>query len=235
MAITRTPPCEPVPPTLRAYHEVQLAYDFFNVEFYSGKLPPALITFRGKGSRSLGYYSPKRFATTAGVTTDEIALNTRHFKNQSFTDVMATLVHEMVHLWQQHFGAKRSRSAYHNKEWAGEMLRLGLHPSHTGRAGGRMTGQQMHHYIAPQGAFAIAVKKLTAMLPGITWFDVQVADMLPKGLADLELVTPPRGLSGRRTIYRCPSPSCGDRAEGKSTLFLICGKCNLQMTPVGLR
>jgi hypothetical protein len=31
---------------------------------------------------------------------------------------LSTLVHEMAHLQQNHFG-KSSRTGYHNKEWAG--------------------------------------------------------------------------------------------------------------------
>ena len=59
----------------------------------------------------------------------------------------------MAHEWQYHYGRHQSRGAYHNREWAGEMLRLGLHPSDTGRPGGRVTGQQMTHYIMPGGRF----------------------------------------------------------------------------------
>ena len=38
---------------------------------------------------------------------------------------MGTLVHEMVHFWQQEFGTP-SRRGYHNREWADKMEALGL-------------------------------------------------------------------------------------------------------------
>jgi hypothetical protein len=68
---------------------------------------------------------------------------------------LATLVHEMVHLEQDHFGTP-SRSGYHNKEWAAWMDRVGLTPSNTGAPGGKRTGQQVTHYIVPDGPFAHA-------------------------------------------------------------------------------
>ena len=231
MAITKNPAQFLMAPTTQAYHEVQLAFDVFNIELFNNTLPPCLITFQRKGSSTYGYYSSKRFASTAGATTDEIALSPRFFKNRSFVEVMSTLVHEMAHHWQFHFD-KPSRHGYHNKEWAQKMLWLGLRPSHTGQAGGKMTGQQMTHYILPGGRFERAAEKLRGMVPGLTWFDVHAAELLPKGLTGSDLVAP-SGLSGRRTVYRCRS--CKDRAEGKSSLQLICGKCDVRMEPDGLR
>jgi hypothetical protein len=233
MAITKSPPRDDLPPTTQAYHEVQLAFDFFNVELFDNKLPPCLLTFQRKGSGTYGYYSSKRFATGEGKTTDEIALSPRFFKDRSFVEVMSTLVHEMAHHWQAHYGTA-SRGGYHNRQWAEKMLWLGLRPSRTGAAGGKMTGQSMSHFILPGGRFAIAVEKLRAMVPALTWFDVDAAVRLPKGLAGSDLIPKP-GLSGRRTVYRCPNLQCGDHASGKSTLLLICGKCGLQMEPDGLR
>jgi predicted SprT family Zn-dependent metalloprotease len=229
MAITKTPPSNELAPTTQAYHEVQLAFDFFNAALFDGKLPACLITFQRRGSSTLGYYAAKRYVTAAGGATDEIALNPRFFQSASFEDVMSVLVHEMAHAWQAHFGRKRSRNGYHNKEWAGEMLRLGLRPISTT---GKMTGQSVAHTIIPGERFAVALEKLRTMLPALTWRDAREAHLMPKGLPQSELLGPVP-LSGRRTIYRCPA--CKDRAEGKSTLFIICGKCNLRMEREGLR
>jgi hypothetical protein len=233
MAITQEHTSPGLSPSTQAQHELQLAYDFFNRELFDGKLPPCFVTFQRKGSRVRGYFAPDRLGTADGRLTHEIALNPRHFKNRTFMEVMSTLVHEMVHLWQHLFGRKRSRSGYHNKEFGGQMLYVGLHPSHTGEPGGRMTGQQMTHYIMPGGRFEIAAIKLQAMLPALTWFDVNAAQELPKSLTDTDLVSEPRPLSGRRTVYRCPA--CRLRADSRSNAFLVCGTCEVQMPPAGLR
>ena len=60
--------------------------------------------------------------------------------------MLSTLVHEMAHLWQHHFG-KPSRSNYHNKEWGDKMREIGLVPSSTGAPGGKATGQRVSHYL----------------------------------------------------------------------------------------
>ena len=76
-------------------------------------------------------------------------------------ETLSTLVHEMVHLWQQHHG-KSGRGRYHNREWAEKMKQVGLYPSNTGKPGGREVGQQMTHYVIEGGAFAVAFEALAS-------------------------------------------------------------------------
>jgi predicted SprT family Zn-dependent metalloprotease len=83
--------------------------------------------------------------------TDEIALNPSCFKDRADAQIFSTLVHEMVHLWQFHFGSS-SRSGYHNREWADRMEQLGLMPSYTGEPGGERTGQRVTHYTSSTAA-----------------------------------------------------------------------------------
>ena len=231
MATAKKPPSAGVPPTTLTYHRLQPAFDFFNAELFDGQLPPCLITFQRKGSSTYGYYSFKRFATLGGETSDEIAINPRFLKTRSFVEVMSTLVHEMAHCWQHHYGTP-SRTGYHNKEWAEKMMCLGLRPSRTGKREGPMTGQRMTHCIIPGGRFEIAVEKLRAMVSDLPWFDVHAAQLLPKRLVATDLVAK-SGLSGRRTVYRCLR--CRKRAESDSTFFAICGHCEVPFERVGLR
>src|SRR5947209_20129451 len=103
-------------PTTQTYTSLTSAYEFFNRELFGGTLPPCLITMqRHKGA--YGYFSGERFANTSDPTdiTDEIALNPSHFATRKPEEVLSTLVHEMVHLWQYHFG-KRPSSGYHDKQ-----------------------------------------------------------------------------------------------------------------------
>jgi len=61
-----------------------------------------------------GYFSPERFTHTenAGTHLHEIALNPQHCRAQTTTDVLAILVHEMTHLWQQHHGTPPRRRSH---------------------------------------------------------------------------------------------------------------------------
>ncbi len=107
-----------------------------------------------------GYFSGQRFGTKDGSEVmDEIALNPAHFKSRTTEESLSTLVHEMCHLEQHHFG-KPSRSGYHNREWAGMMRAIGLMASATGLPGGSETGQKVTHYITGGGAFDRACAEL---------------------------------------------------------------------------
>ncbi|MGC3743111.1 SprT-like domain-containing protein [Pseudomonas aeruginosa] len=128
-------------PTHEVYAELQLAYEHFNVQLFDGQLPDCLITLQ-RERRTYGYFSRKRFARRSGEMTDEIAMNPGYFAIRSLRKTLSVLAHEMVHLWQFHFGAP-GRRGYHNKEWAARMEALGLMPSNTGAPGGKRLGEQV--------------------------------------------------------------------------------------------
>jgi len=86
----------------------------------------------------------------ADLETDEIALNSGTFAQRTDEEILSTLVHEMVHHWQGHFG-KPGRGRYHNHQWADKMEALGLVPTHTGLPGGRKVGQLVTHSIVAGG------------------------------------------------------------------------------------
>lgn len=208
-------------PTAEAYGELQDAYDYYNRALFSDQLPACLITLQRRSRRTLGYFSHSRFRSLRDgrAVTDEIALNPVHFERRAVSDVLSTLAHEMVHLWQAHFGTP-SRSRYHNKEWAARMESVGLMPSNTGKPGGKRTGQQMTHYVIAGGRF----EKATAILLG-NGFRLSWADALAR--KPVEVSGDPDGKSGSRIRYTCPN--CAANAWGKSGLKLICGDCSALM------
>src|SRR4051794_6742346 len=151
-------------------------------------------------SRTRGYFSGMRFGTRdGGEITDEIALNPACFRERTTEQILSTLVHEMTHLQQHHFG-KPSRSGYHNKEWGRLMLAVGLVPSDTGKPGGRQVGQSVTHYIAENRPFAVACADLLR-----DGFDLLYVD-LRDGERD-------RGKAASKTKYTCPV--CDLNAWGK--------------------
>jgi predicted SprT family Zn-dependent metalloprotease len=138
--------------TNRNYERLATAYDWFNRHLFAGALPPCLITFQ-RSRTARGYYRHDAAKLRRGKRrTPEIALNPDAFPGRSDGGVMSTLVHEMCHLWQAHFG-KPGRRGYHNREWARKMEEVGLRPSHTGRPGGAKTGERVTHYVVRRGRF----------------------------------------------------------------------------------
>ncbi|MCR6481001.1 SprT-like domain-containing protein [Variovorax sp. ZS18.2.2] len=156
-------------PTQQTYGELQLAYDFFNESLFDGKLPSCLITLQ-REKRTCGYFSAKRFVNTRGEMTDEIAMNPAYFAVVPIVETMQTLVHEMCHLWQHHFGTP-GRGRYHNEQWAARMEGVGLMPSSTGQPGGKRTGDHMADYAIEGGRFLKACADLVTRAFTLSWYD----------------------------------------------------------------
>ena len=205
-------------PTHRTYTSLDAAYDHFNRELFAGQLPACLITMqRHKGA--YGYFSGGRFASTDNPqeVTDEIALNPSHFAGRTTDKTLSTLVHEMVHLWQHHFG-EPSRSAYHNREWAAKMRTVGLIPSDTGEPNGKETGQKVSHYIEPGGRFEQACTAYLANGAAFLYHD-------RAGGVDATLTRKKKAAS--KTKFTCPE--CSQNAWAKPDAHLMCGDCQEPM------
>src|ERR1700733_139836 len=195
-------------PTQQTYKTLDDAYRFFNKRLFGGKLPPCLITMQ-RSKKSYGYFAGGRFGSKDGrEITDEIALNPSHFRERTSEQSLSTLVHEMAHLQQHHFG-KPSRVSYHNKEWAQMMRAVGLIPSDTGAPGGKEVGQKVSHFIEPGGRFELACAEL--MRGGFNalyvelWSDADAAKRKKK--------------SASKTRYTCPS--CQMNAWAKPDVNLV--------------
>jgi predicted SprT family Zn-dependent metalloprotease len=199
-------------PTQKTYKTLDDAYRFFNKRLFGGKLPGCLITMQRKAT-AYGYFAGGRFGSIDGKeVTDEIALNPSHFKDRTTEQSLSTLVHEMAHLQQHHFG-KPSRTGYHNKEWAGMMRAVGLIPSDTGAVGGKEVGQRVSHYIEKGGRFAQACKELMG-----NGFDALYVELWSEGDAAKR-----KTKAASKTRYSCES--CGVNAWAKPGVALICGDC----------
>lgn len=220
-------------PTAETYEELQQAFDHFNQALFAGTLPACLITLQRKG-RTFGYFSADRFARRSGEHTDEIAMNPAYFAVRSIKQSLSTLAHEMVHLWQHHFG-EPGRRRHHNKEWAEKMEEVGLMPSDTGLAGGKRTGDHVTHYVIEGGAFEVACDHLLTQDFVLSWVDrFPASDGFARlggdpGGAGLDLralgIEPPAEPVNRsnRVKYRCPT--CGAQVWGKPGLNILCGEC----------
>jgi predicted SprT family Zn-dependent metalloprotease len=214
-----------IKPTKETYDQIQQAYDYLNRTLFKGELPNCLITLQCR-NRTYGYFSGDRFGRSDGLVTDEIALNPRHFHNRPVSEVLATLAHEMAHLWQHHHG-KPGRGRYHNREWAERMKAIGLQPTDTGEEGGQETGDGVHHYVIPDGPFDAAVNKLLTRGFTIAWIEKPRAAKVAVEGTDENEKTPAEPKSGKRVKYTCPR--CNLNAWAKHEVRLICGA---DMTPM---
>jgi hypothetical protein len=158
-----------ISPTLQLYVALEQAFQHFNHTLFAGQLPPCIITLRSSPN-IYAYHHSERFINLQGQTIDEIGLHPGHFTLRSVETVLSTLVHEMVHHWQHHFGQCSQRLA-HNAQWSHKMREVGLIASHSGLPGGRSTGQRMSHYIAPGGLFIQTCQDLVRSGFELGWYD----------------------------------------------------------------
>ena len=128
------------------------------------------------------------------------------FGYRSDKDILSTLVHEMCHCFQQHFGTP-PRRGYHSREWAAQMISIGLMPSDTGEPGGKQTGQGMSHYIIEGGPFDRAAEALLASGFCLNWQSAAAVAQAGKGAKERS-----------KTKYSCPS--CGQNTWGQARLRL---------------
>lgn len=238
-------------PTSQTYAELRVAYDAFNASLFDGKLPSCLLTLQ-REKRTYGYFSSARFGNRLGQTTDEIALNPEYFAVVPVIETLQTVAHEMVHLWQAHFG-KPGRGRYHNAEWADKMEAIGLMPSSTGEPGGRRVGDIMADYVIPNGRFAGVVDELVRTKRfGITWFDrfTPPAPLYPVASTSTVAGVPPEAFEvpkdeGVATVPKVPAersadrsnrvkytcPSCSLNVWGKPAIRVGCMECSVELEP----
>jgi SprT-like family len=197
-------------PTRVQFTAYERMFEYFNRRLFANALPPCLLNFSRK-ARTYGFFAPERWQGGAGVVRHEISLNPSWLRSRKPIEVASTLVHEMVHLWQQEAG-QPSRRGYHNAQWASKMDEVGLVPSSTAAPGGARVGQLVSHYIAVGGRFAEA-------------FAAMPADyLLPWSCEEPEEGTGKTTTRRNKLKYTCPA--CEANVWGKPGLAVICGDCD---------
>lgn len=215
--------------TSEMYSTIEDAFNFFDERLFGGSLPHPIFTLQ-RQSKTAGYYSRRSFKEIKGDTyVDEIALNPNHFVAKGEIENMQTLVHEMVHMWQYHFGTPSQRT-YHNKEFALKMKEVGLMPSSTGRPGGKETGQNMGDYPIVGGLFEKAFKVWKSRNRPIRWASLEAfledgQAVNPTGEAGAEVTQSQIKKAKRRSKSKFSCPTCDQNAWGKPSSHLICGLC----------
>jgi hypothetical protein len=206
----------PAPTIGQTYGPLQALFDHLNRELFGGRLPHCLITLQRR-ARSKGYFARERFAAIGGeARTDEIAMNPAHFRINPARDTASTLLHEMVHLWQYHFGSPK-KSGYHDREWAAKMVALELMPSTTGAPGGKLTGHKVDHYVLDGEAFDLSWRRFEATGQAIGW-----GDAAQQGAEQKTKQT--------RVKFKCSV--CGDAVWGKPSISALCIPCDVPFIPV---
>lgn len=199
-------------PTLDGYSNIQEIYDILNHELFAGKLFDCVITLQyRKSSRGHFHASQWKINDEENYNVDEINLNPVGYTDSK--TLISTLLHEMCHLYQEHFGKSPPRKAYHNKEFAEIMKERGLQCSHNGQVDGKETGQKMTHYIIENGAYDTIFNKYN--------WQINLERQWNRN--------PKKPSKNSKVKFTCPDCECN--AWGKETLNIHCADCDVKMNP----
>ncbi len=200
--------------TIDQYKNLDDAYKYFNEKLFDNKLPECLITLHRKGKAG-GYYWHEKYENRENTSqkVSELALNPDYFKEQSDLDILAILVHEMVHNQQAYFGDP-PRKGYHNWEFANMMEDVGLMTSSTGLPGGKRVSQSMSHYIIEGGKFEKVATSFLLSGNKFYWNSI---------------VESKEAKERKKTREKFCCPNCLQSAMAKKTAKLMCGVCEIHM------
>ena len=94
-----------------------------NLEYFGGALTPLEIQVSRRLARRLGHYTPR--AHNGGL--GEIVMSRRHVRRDGWPEAIHTLLHEMVHQWQDETG----RPVDHGSQFRAKCRAVGIEPAAT--------------------------------------------------------------------------------------------------------
>ena len=123
-------------PKLKAYED---AFDVLNEMYFESALSKPVITIYPEPG-TYGHFTPWKSWNDEGVERYEINLAATEV-DRPLTDVMCTLLHEMVHQYCTENGIKDTSrgNCYHNKKFKAECEKRGLKVSHDRACGWGVT------------------------------------------------------------------------------------------------
>ena len=186
---------------------LETAFDKLNARFFEGALPRPVITIQSS-PRTYGHCSVKEIWNSETGAAHEINLGAETL-DRPVENTLATLVHEMVHLFNIKNGVKDcSRgNTYHNQKFKEEAEKHGLRIGFDKRIGWSLTtpGPELLEFILQNGWSKLDMKR----------------ESVGKGNDG----TAKKSSSTRK--YVCPV--CGMTVRATKDVHIICGDCQETM------
>jgi len=106
-------------PVVRLTKQLYYIYKEANKKFFNNALPSCIITVQSKGRKNVyGWITTWKAWQVEDEYLYEINISSEHIINRSIEDIVTTLIHEMVHLYNLINGIKDvSAHKYHNKKF----------------------------------------------------------------------------------------------------------------------
>lgn len=213
--------------TSRTAGYLEKIFRALNQDFFSGELEEPIITIQST-PRAYGHVTVAKAWKRKDDWRHELNLGAETL-DRPIEDVTATMLHEMVHLYNLAHGIQDcSRGGmYHNKKFKEEAERRGLHIEHHEKYGWTITtpSDQLLEYILEQGWTEICINRGGGWTPPPSTGGKAGNGGTSTGTTT---GTAPKKSSTRK--YICPC--CGQSIRATKTVNIICGDCMEKMQEV---
>lgn len=206
--------------TSRAAGQLEKMFRALNAKYFEGKLEEPIITLQDT-PRAYGHVTCSKTWTAGQKQKHELNIATRTL-HRPIENVTATLLHEMVHIWNMQQGVQdcSRNNTYHNKHFRDEAIKRDLDIQKDERYGWTITQPTpaLCDFIISQGWTDFEMHNGSAWLAAL---GTAPGGKEPGGSESGEGEKPKKPSSTRK--YICPKCGCNCRAT--KALNLICGDC----------
>lgn len=194
------------------------AYAVFNREYFENRLPVAMITIQSSRG-SYGHCTNRKIWASGDGRYYELNLGAEYLA-RPIENVLATLMHEMVHIYCMENGIKDTSNGgrYHNKTFKVEAEKRGLSISKQGYIGWSVT-EPTEEFIRKIQVWGLDTACENYRLGGERAGD-------SNGSSPAGDDTPKKKPSSTRK-YICPG--CGNSVRATKDINILCMDCNIQM------
>lgn len=211
--------------TSRTAGYLEKMFRALNTDFFQGELDEPIITIQST-PRAHGHVTVGRTWKSKDIWRHELNMGAEKLE-RPIEAVVATMVHEMVHLWNiAHEVQDCSRGGvYHNKKFKNEAERRGLRIECHEKYGWTITepGEALIDYIITQGWTEIDMNRGRGWTPPPSAGGKTGADGGQEGTEEK-----PKKSSTRK--YACPT--CGQSVRATKAVNIICEECMEKMQEV---
>ena len=188
------------------------AYGVFNREYFNGELPMVMITIQSS-LKAYGHCTTKKIWASGSDRYYELNLSAEYL-SRPIENVLATLVHEMVHIYCMEAGIKdtSNNGRYHNKRFKTEAEMRDLKIAYAPTIGWSVT--------EPTEVFIRNVKN---------WGLYDACENYRLGALQTDSADgtdKPRKKTSTRKYY---CPVCGNSVRATKDVNILCMDCNVQM------
>ena len=213
--------------TSRTAGYLEKIFRALNTDWFGGELEEPIITIQST-PRAYGHVTVAKTWRRKEDMRHELNLGAETL-NRPIENVVATIMHEMVHLYNIAHGVQDcSRGGmYHNKKFRDEAERRGLIISHHQTYGWTLTepSDKLMEYILDMGWSEISMNRGYGLNP-------PPSNGGKAGNTGGGTVTPPPATGKKSSTRKLQCPCCGNSVRATKAVRIMCMDCNEQMLQV---